>query len=149
VSAAKILRLAALLVVLFLIVAQAFRIDKSNPPVESDVNPPPQVKEVMRRSCYSCHSNEIVWPWYAEIAPASWLVAYDVRAGRAELNFSIWGTYSPAKRHKKLEEIAQTISEGEMPPWYYIYPMHLDARLSASDREGIVRWISSESAGLA
>jgi len=32
--------------------AQALRIDESNPPVESDVNAPPQVKEVRRRSCY-------------------------------------------------------------------------------------------------
>jgi hypothetical protein len=40
----KILKLGAAAVVAFLVVAQAFRIDKSNPPVESDVNAPPQVK---------------------------------------------------------------------------------------------------------
>ena len=79
----KILKLGAAAFVLFLIVAQAFRIDKSNPAVESDVSAPPQVKEVMRRSCYGCHSNEVVWPWYADVAPASWLVAYDVHQGRS------------------------------------------------------------------
>jgi hypothetical protein len=144
----EILKLGAAAFVLFLIVAQAFRIDKSNPAVESDVSAPPQVKEVMRRSCYSCHSNEVVWPWYADVAPASWLVAYDVHQGRAELNFSLWGTYSLAKRQKKLKEIEQTIAEGEMPPWYYVYPRHMEARLSAADRATFLGWISSESAAL-
>jgi len=144
----KILKPAAIAVVVFLVAAQAFRIDKSNPPIESDVDAPPQLKEVMQRSCYGCHSNEVTWPWYAEVAPASWLVAYDVHQGRAELNFSVWGKYSPAKRLKKLKEITQTIDEGEMPPWYYIYPMHMDARLSAADRDAFVEWISSESKAL-
>jgi mono/diheme cytochrome c family protein len=144
----KILKLAAIAVGVFLVAAQVFRIDKSNPPVESDVGAPPQLEEVMRRSCYDCHSNEVTWPWYADVAPMSWLVAYDVRQGRAELNFSVWGKYSPAKRLKKLHEIEQTINEGEMPSWYYIYPMHMDARLSDADRDAFTGWISSESAAL-
>ena len=68
--------------------------------------------------------------------------------GGGELNFSIWGTYSPAKRQKKLKEIAKTIAAGEMPPWYYVYPMHMETRLSAADRAAITDWISSESAAL-
>jgi hypothetical protein len=144
----KILKLGAAAVVAFLVVAQAFRIDKSNPPVESDVNAPPQVKEVMWRSCYGCHSNEVVWPWYADVAPASWLVGYDVHEGRAELNFSLWGAYSSAARQKMLKEIMETITEGKMPPWYYVYPMHMEARLSAADRAQFMGWISSESAAL-
>jgi len=144
----KILKLGASALIVFLVGAQVFRIDKSNPPVESDVSAPAQVKELMRRSCYGCHSNEVVWPWYADVAPASWLVAYDVHEGRAELNFSLWGTYNTAKRQKKLKEITETITEGEMPPWYYIYPMHMEARLSAADRAELTGWISSESAAL-
>jgi cytochrome c551/c552 len=144
----KVLKLGAAAVGVFLIVAQAFRIDKSNPTVESDLNAPPQIREMMRRSCYGCHSNEVVWPWYADVAPVSWLVAYDVHEGRAELNFSLWGTYGVAKRQKKLKEIEQTIAEGEMPPWYYIYPMHMQVRLKAADRATLLGWISSESAAL-
>jgi Haem-binding domain len=56
----KILKLAAAVLVVFLVAVQAFRIDKTNPAVESDVSAPPQVREVLRRSCYSCHSNEVV-----------------------------------------------------------------------------------------
>jgi hypothetical protein len=135
----------ALALVVLLLVAQAFRIDKTNPPVKADTNPPAPVKEVMTRSCYQCHSNETVWPWYSNVAPASWLVAYDVHEGRDELNFSAWGNYSQPQRIKKLKEIRKEIADGDMPPWYYIYPMHMDARLSAAERQAVDGWIASES----
>jgi Haem-binding domain len=85
---ARAWKFGALALAMFLLVAQAFRIDKANSPVKADVNPPAPVKEVMKRSCYRCHSNETVWPWYSNVAPASWLVAYDVHEGREDLNFS-------------------------------------------------------------
>ena len=33
------------------------------------------------QACYGCHSNETEWPWYARIAPISWVLAYDVIEG--------------------------------------------------------------------
>jgi cytochrome c551/c552 len=144
----RVLKFAALVLVVFLVAAQAFRVDKTNPPVSADAEAPVPVKQVMTRACYACHSNETVWPWYSNVAPASWMVAYDVRKGRAELNFSQWGAYPQAKRLKKLKEIRDEIAEGEMPPWYYVYPMHPEARLSGADRAAINGWIASEEAGL-
>jgi mono/diheme cytochrome c family protein len=141
----RVLKFGAIALGVFL-VAQAFRIDKTNPPVTADVDAPAPVKEVMKRACYACHSNETAWPWYSDVAPVSWLVAYDVHEGRAELNFSQWGTYQPAQRLKKLKNIGEEVAEGEMPPWYYIYPMHVAARLSTADREAITTWVASESA---
>jgi len=140
----RVLKLGATALCLFLVVAQAFRIDKTNPAVTADVNAPAHVKQVMKRSCYGCHSNETVWPWYSEIAPASWMVAYDVHEGRKELNFSVWGNYSAAQRLKELKKTSEELAEGEMPPWYYVYPLNLDARLSAADRQALNDWIASE-----
>jgi hypothetical protein len=107
-----------------------------------------QIKEAMKRSCYGCHSNETVWPWYSDVAPASWLVAYDVHQGRAALNFSSWGKYTAAQRLKMLKEINEEIADGGMPPFYYIYPMHMDARLSVADQRAFKQWTTSESANL-
>jgi Haem-binding domain len=135
----KIQKIAGAATIVSLVVAQAFRIDKSNPSVVSDVNAPPWVSELMRRSCYDCHSNEVVWPWYADLAPVSWLIGYDVNEGREDLNFSVWGTYRPATRQKMLKEIAETISEGEMPPWYYIYTMHMESPPVVSGSRHIIR----------
>jgi hypothetical protein len=127
--------------VLFLIVAQFVKINRTNPPVESDVQAPANVKSALRTACYDCHSNETTWPWYSHVAPVSWLLAYDVSEGREELNFSTWQRYDAATQLKKLKETIETINEGEMPPWYYSI-IHPDARLSEDARRAIVAWAS-------
>jgi hypothetical protein len=46
--------------------------------------------ELARHACYDCQGNETNWPWYANIAPASWLAQRHVNEGRRALNFSDW-----------------------------------------------------------
>lgn len=118
---------------------QIVRPPRGNPPVTTDMPAPPDVKQVLRRACYDCHSNETTWPWYSHVAPVSWLVSYDVQAGRKALNFSDWGTLSASEQAKQRGEIAESIGEGEMPPWYYL-PMHREARLSAADVSLLDAW---------
>ncbi len=125
------------------VVAQAIRIERTNPPITSDVPAPAEVKLLLRRACYDCHSNETVWPWYARVAPFSWLVAHDVGEGREKLDFSTWDAYDGAKRKKRLGESAKEIAEGEMPPWYYRL-MHPEARLSAEEGEALRAWTAAE-----
>ena len=79
-------------------------VDRENPPVTGDIGAPSEVDAILRTSCYDCHSNETVWPWYSYLAPASWLVAEDVEHGREHLNFSEWTSYESGKRIHKLEE---------------------------------------------
>jgi hypothetical protein len=118
---------------------QLVPVARQNPPVESDIPAPPEVKAVLRRACYDCHSHETVWPWYSHIAPLSWLVSYDVHEGRKELNFSSWNRYSTKEQVKKLTESWEAVAEGDMPPWFYTAP-HRDARLSAQDRALLRQW---------
>jgi heme-binding protein len=120
-------------------VAQVVPIERSNPPVTGDVGAPPDVAPVLRRACYDCHSNETGWPWYSRIAPASWLLAYDVAEGRRELNYSEWSAYPPARQQKKMKETVNEIAEGEMPPWYFVV-MHPDARLAQADKDALTAW---------
>jgi hypothetical protein len=130
---------AGLSVLVALLAIQLVPVDTSNPPVTGDIPTSPGVKAVLRRACYDCHSNETKWPWYGRVAPVSWLVARDVGAGRAELNFSTWNQYSTQQQVKKLKESWEKVAEGEMPPWFYL-PAHRDARLSAEDRALLRRW---------
>lgn len=132
-------RLALLVVVVVLVGMQAIRPNRDNPPVTGDLDAPADVKLVLRRSCYDCHSNETRWPWYTNIAPVSWLVANHVKEGRAELNFSEWSSYEPKKREHKLEEIEDEVHEGEMPIGNYVW-IHGDAKLSAADSKLIQEW---------
>jgi len=143
----RYLRRAVWLGLAVLAIAQAFRVDKTNPPVQQDVAAPPEVAAVLQRACYDCHSNETVWPWYSNVAPISWLLARDVREGRRELNFSAWNEYNAKKQTKKLKEIAEEVAEGEMPPWLYI-AAHRHAALSQADAERLRVWTAEERAKL-
>lgn len=121
---------------------QLIPVDKSNPPVEEEITALPEVKAILKRACFDCHSNETIWPWYSRVAPVSWLLAWDVGEGREELNFSTWNRYSQKKREKIFKEIREEVEEGEMPPWFYL-PLHPDARLSDSDRSVLRAWATN------
>ena len=108
--------------------------DRTNPPVIQDAPwSSPQAREVARRACYDCHSNETTWPFYSRIAPVSWLVYKDVVDGREELNFSEWGG-----GEQEVEDIGEVIAKGEMPPRIYLLT-HPSARLSAADQALLIR----------
>jgi len=98
---------------------------------------------MLRTSCFDCHSNESVWPWYSNIAPASWLVARDVAQGRKRLNFSEWANYPQSRQVSLLGNIAEEVKNEEMPyPPYLI--LHSEARLSRADRDSLIAWANDE-----
>ena len=90
-----------------------------------------------KRACFDCHSNETDWPEYARVAPISWLVQRDVEQGREVLNFSEW-----QRRQEEAPEAAETVVEGEMPLLTYRL-MHREARLTATERELLVRGLEA------
>ncbi len=122
-----------------IVVMQFFQIDRSNPPATAPLAGPAPVKAVLERACYDCHSNETRWPWYAYVAPMSWLVGDHVTHGRSELNFSEWRNLSAEDRAEMREEIYEEAAEGEMPPSDYLL-LHSDAALSAEDLSTLRDW---------
>jgi hypothetical protein len=119
---------------------------RENPPVETEVAAPAEVRAILHRACYDCHSNETVWPWYARVAPVSWLIERDVREGRREVNFSTWNRNDARRQARKWKEIQEQIEKREMPPWIYT-ALHGEARLSEADREALRDWAGRPSAG--
>jgi hypothetical protein len=142
-----------LLMAVVFVVIQSIRPARTNPPVDPGhelivmmpVNA--AVAATLQRSCYDCHSNKTVWPKYSHVAPASWLVAYDVRQGRRTMNFSDWASYTPQERQKLLGAICKEVSEGEMPGLPYSL-LHPDSKLSLVQVQQVCEWTTS-SAGLA
>lgn len=124
---------------------QFIPVQRTNPPVVSDIVAPADVHAVLRRACYDCHSNETKWPWYGYVAPSSWLVASDVMKGRRKLNFSEWGTYIADRQESKIREIWEQVEKDEMPLAIY-RPLHPEARLTDGDRALIERWALAGSA---
>jgi hypothetical protein len=125
--------------------AQLVPITRNNPAVRGDLAAPATVKNIVRRACYNCHSNETRWPWYSALAPASWLIVRDVNEGRCRLNFSNWADYAsdPGTKAQKLREIAKMVGNNEMAPWYYRM-IYRDARMAKEQREALIRWARSE-----
>jgi cytochrome c551/c552 len=122
-----------------LVLMQVVRFEHTNPPVTGEVKAPDDVKALLKRACWDCHSNETVWPWYSQVAPGSWLIANDVKDGRKHLNFSEWGTYPVERRTKKQAEVADEVEEGGMPPWFYL-PLHAEAKLTDAEKQKLIAW---------
>ena len=117
-----------------------------NPEERFEIDAPPEVKAILVRSCFDCHSNETRWPFYAKLAPASWLLIKDVEEGRGVLNFSEWGDYDEEDMAVDKEGAWEQIEAGTMPPWFY-YPPHPDAWLSAEDKAILKKWLMPEADG--
>lgn len=112
--------------------------DHANPP--SGKEPAwdsPETRALAVRACYDCHSNETRWPWYASVAPASWLVQHHVEDGRRHLNFTAWD-----QPQKHAHEAAHEVEEGEMPMWSYLL-LHGEAELSDSDKQTLIRGLEA------
>lgn len=129
---------AAGLVLLVLLQFVPYGRDHGNPPViREPAWDSPRTRSLFFRACRDCHSNETSWPWYASIAPVSWLINRDVEEGRSEFNVSRWG-------HGKQEadEAAEMVRDGEMPLWTYL-AAHPEARLSEADKRDLIRGLVS------
>ena len=100
---------------------------------------PESVENILRTSCYDCHSNESKYPWYSYIAPVSWLVVRDIKVGREELNFSEWESQSKMDKAKNIDKIIDEVSEGNMPMPIYTL-MHSEAKLSEDARQQFADW---------
>lgn len=139
----RILRWGLPAVLIVFAALQVVQPDRSRLPVESDVVAPQAVREILRRSCFDCHSHETSWPWYGYVAPVSWWLADHVEHGRKDLNFSRWPTFDLEAQEHIFEDIDEQIREETMPLRSYLL-LHRRARLSAADREALLRWAGTK-----
>ena len=136
------------LLLLAVVAMQFIRPDRSNPKVNpaedlaAVANPPADVQAILKKACYDCHSNETVWPWYSNITPVNWFVVNHINEGREKLNFSTFGTLSPADRSEALGEAAEAVREGEMPMSSYVL-LHPEAKLDATQRQNLLNWLQA------
>ena len=122
--------------ILTLLLLQLWPTDTTNPPVVST----PQwsdvyTKQLAERACFDCHSHETVWPWYTNVVPAYFLLAYDVRRGRDAFNFSKWD--ETCCTEDQIDRMAATITKNQMPlPYYGV--LHRESYLSDVERGQLV-----------
>jgi len=116
--------------------------DKTNPKTDKafEITASENIKNILKKSCYDCHSNETKWPWWSYVAPASWSIGDDVKGGRRALNFSIWKKYPPEKLKKLKLDIYRTVA-GPMPLPQYTW-LHKNAKLTKKEIDIIRNWAS-------
>lgn len=108
----------------------------------------PEVSAVLKRACYDCHSNNTVYPWYAEVQPVRWWLDSHINDGKRHLNFSEFGTYSKKRAADKLEEIIDEVEQKQMPLPSYTWA-HPEARLTPDEIKALVAWAEAALDGLA
>jgi hypothetical protein len=97
------------------------------------------VENILKASCYDCHSNNTTYPWYFNVQPAGWWLGSHIENGKKEVNFDEFATYSLRRQFKKFKEIREQVEEGEMPLSSYTL-IHRSTILSSEQKETVVKW---------
>jgi Haem-binding domain len=107
--------------------------------VEAALQTSTHMEAILNRACKDCHSNSTRWPWYSRLAPISWVIAHDVKDGRAALNFSEWSTIPGARAVGALAASCAAVQSHQMPPASYL-ALHAEAKLSPNDIQTFCAW---------
>jgi len=115
-----------------LCIAQAIRPSLTNPPLSAEPKwDSPRTRELARRACFDCHSNQTAYPWYSQVAPVRWLLWSHVQEGREHLNFSA------PDSDLDVDDLVDAIRSNEMPLWDYRM-LHPASRLTSAEKDSLV-----------
>jgi hypothetical protein len=121
-------------------------IDDSNTALSNDVSKifpmEENVQNILKTSCYDCHSNNTKYPWYSKVQPVAWWLNDHIKEGKKEINFNEFATYSLRRQYKKFEEIVKQIKQDEMPLASYTL-IHRDAVLAIDQKLAVSSWANA------
>lgn len=126
------------------IVMQAFRPAKNTSndttkDISKSYTVPDEVKIILAKACYDCHSNNTRYPWYSEVQPFAWWHGDHIKEGKRKMNFNEFDGYRIARQYKKMEECIKEVKEGEMPLPSYTW-IHKDAILTDAEKQTLFNW---------
>lgn len=130
----------AVVIVFAVIQAIPYGRDQSQPAITGEPKwSSPETRELMVRACFGCHSNEVEYPSYANVAPISWSVQHHIDEGREAVNYSEFAT-----NPNGADESIEVILEGSMPPAYYTrFGLHPDSKLSKEETQILIAGLSA------
>ncbi len=129
----------ALLAVQFIRPAKNHSQEPPGSGIQSAFPVPGHVLQTFRRSCYDCHSDSTVYPWYAEIQPVGWWLNSHIEGGKRRLDFDRYATYRPMRQYRRFKDIIEQLRQDEMPLGSYLF-IHRYARLTPDEKEEVIRW---------
>ena len=110
-------------------------------PATAELQAPPEIKHILEKSCYSCHSDERRLAWFDEIAPGYWLVRHDILTAREHLDFSTIGSKPEAAQKGVLYEAVNMIQLGAMPLPQFL-AVHPDAKVTQEELATIKAYLA-------
>ena len=128
------------------VIIQLFRPEKNNSndltnAVTKKYDVPEEVAVILKNACNDCHTNNTVYPWYANVQPVAWWLDEHVKDGKRHLNLSDFTNLPIAVQNHKFEEIVEVIDENEMPLESYTYlGLHQEANLTSKEKEVLKSW---------
>ncbi len=97
------------------------------------------VLQILRTSCFDCHSNHTNYPWYTSVQPVGLWTDNHVKEGKEELNFSEFASYDAEKQLKKFKKMKEELEDSEMPLFSYTL-IHRDAVLTPEQSSILIAW---------
>lgn len=110
--------------------------------VSKTVTVPANVQGILKKACYDCHSNHTNYSWYAYIQPVHWFLNNHIQSGKAALNFSEFGSYTPRRQKNKLQAIENSLKDGSMPLSSYML-VHGNAVLTEAEKTLLISWVKN------
>jgi Haem-binding domain len=103
---------------------------------------PDTIRQILKTSCYDCHSNHTVYPWYALINPVGLWLRDHINDGKRAINFSDLSGFTKKKLDHRMGDIAETVEKSEMPLDTYTF-IHRYAILDSGQIKMIRTWVNS------
>lgn len=141
----KYIRTTAIFLFTIFVAIQFIRPERKTPVIQPEndmcylLHPSTEIARLLKNACYDCHSYHTQYPWYAEVAPFSWLIAEHVRHGRGELNFSDWKSYPQLDQSELLLHSGRLVRKGHMPMPGYVR-FHPEAQLTEKEKDHLIHW---------
>ncbi|HEY1986874.1 MAG TPA: cytochrome P460 family protein [Terracidiphilus sp.] len=113
-------------------VLQVLRPGIPTKPASAELQAPPEIRHILEKDCYSCHSDQRRLSWFDQIVPGYWLVRHDILTAREHLNFSTLGAKPAAAQKATLYEAVNMIQLGAMPLPQFI-ELHPEAKVTPEE----------------
>lgn len=119
-------------VVIVFTVLQVLRPGIPARPATAELQAPPEIKHILEKDCYSCHSDQRRLSWFDQIVPGYWLVRRDILTARERLDFSTLGAKPAAVQKATLYEAVNMIQLGAMPLPQFV-KLHSEAKVTPEE----------------
>lgn len=142
-------RLSILILVAVFLILQFFQPERNLGEIDTGTDlvsftgMPDSLASILRISCYDCHSDRTVYPWYSYIAPVSWYLESHIKKGKEQINFGEFGSFKKSRKIGALGNICEVMEEGSMPLKSYLV-IHRKARIGDEELEAICTWSEAE-----